>query len=720
MKISAYTPQVNLNTSNARENVTMLPEAFGANQSGAKAVASALNNTVDMMTREQEQKTTVAVADANNQYNMRINTLLHDPEKGLLNAQGKNAEAIMGQYQAEEKKIREDVMKNAGLDYNRAQQLFNVMADRSMTTTSEGIQNYQQAQHRVHLGTVLENTLNTEQNLFLTGPKTREAMQSSIGNVATQYKLFGPQIGWDEDKVKQETRKATDALVESGLQQAVGNKNFDQANLIIGNAAGFVDEASLMKYRAAVNDLQTKADSSNLAKQALQMFPNDPQKATDWVMQNMPKRSANGGAGVDKGLDAGWNAWGNQRMDNGRVGCAEAVGKIGGYYSPFLAQESKDGIAYVPTMVKHASQEGGPGVIPFDASKLQKGDCIVYGDDDHIVIADGKGGYIGNSSDANGGQGATVHGSDYTEMNGLQPTKIIKTGSAAAGGQEATPLNDELLREQAEAAVNAQYSLVQRQKSIKMGNVRKEMHQTLLANPDWSTAEQLGYVRQLAGDDVDLQDGLFTMIHSLQNNLKAEAKAAEREAKAAARAGETDVHNIKVLYERGYLKNKQEATDFMSRTGQTYSESQILSLDKYFNDKDNGTGIQVDEYMSTLKKQLGVSQEVWDEWKPSMKVLLKQKISDYQKENGGNSPGFNDVIEMGRDLATQQSTGMIGNYGFLRDDVLSLSPVQVKSWGYTGYEPLPGTNYIRFYKENNQYVDVATSTVWDKIQSEKK
>lgn len=39
-----------------------------------------------------------------------------------------------------------------------------------------------------------------------------------------------------------------------------------------------------------------------------------------------------------------------------------------------------------------------------------------------MVIYDGAGGYIGNSS-----QDEVVHGSNYNEMGGLTPTQIIKT-----------------------------------------------------------------------------------------------------------------------------------------------------------------------------------------------------------------------------------------------------------------------------------------------------
>lgn len=113
-----------------------------------------------------------------------------------------------------------------------------------------------------------------------------------------------------------------------------------------------------------------------------------------------------------------------QHMDNGENGCVEAVTKIGANYNAFLADELGRGVVNVDTLVKDA----GDSVVPFDASNVQAGDVIVYGDNDHVVIADGNGGYIGNSSSKQ----EVVQGDDYNEMGGLKPTKIIKTGSDTA------------------------------------------------------------------------------------------------------------------------------------------------------------------------------------------------------------------------------------------------------------------------------------------------
>lgn len=144
--------------------------------------------------------------------------------------------------------------------------------------------------------------------------------------------------------------------------------------------------------------------------------------ATPVFKSSKNKSNNNGGNGnleVDKGLATGFDAWGGTTMDNGRNGCAEAVGKIGSYYSPFLAEQNNNGVVYVPTLVSNAKNAGL--LEDFSVGNLVKGDVIVYGDNDHVVIYDGDGGYYGNSSSKN----VVLHGSDYNSL-GITPTKIIK------------------------------------------------------------------------------------------------------------------------------------------------------------------------------------------------------------------------------------------------------------------------------------------------------
>lgn len=129
-----------------------------------------------------------------------------------------------------------------------------------------------------------------------------------------------------------------------------------------------------------------------------------------------------GGSGVSAGLSAGANAYVGQTMANGSKGCAEAAGKIGSYYSPFLKTESQRHVYSVRGLVSDARSKGLQ-VLPFSAGSLEAGDSIVYGNNSHVVIYDGHGGYYGNSTSKN----RVVHGSDYRKMSGLSPSAIIKT-----------------------------------------------------------------------------------------------------------------------------------------------------------------------------------------------------------------------------------------------------------------------------------------------------
>lgn len=173
----------------------------------------------------------------------------------------------------------------------------------------------------------------------------------------------------------------------------------------------------------------------------------DPQQYTQWygdklksqgidvpdatiTVQTPKATGTTGGAKAGAGanvMDAAQDFMG-QHMENGANGCVEAVTKIGARYNPFLADELSKGVVNVDTLVADA----GDKVIPFDPNNLEAGDVIVYGDNDHVVLADGNGGYVGNSSS----QQKVVQGGNYNEMGDLKPTKIIKTGNGVTAQNE--------------------------------------------------------------------------------------------------------------------------------------------------------------------------------------------------------------------------------------------------------------------------------------------
>lgn len=152
----------------------------------------------------------------------------------------------------------------------------------------------------------------------------------------------------------------------------------------------------------------------------------------------MPKTGGSGKAGAGANVLAAAQDFLGKQMANGTEGCVEAVTKIGARYNPFLASELNNGVVNVDQLVSDA----GDAVIPFDPANVQAGDVIVYGDSNdpqqHVVLADGNGGYVGNSSSQN----QVVQGDNYNEMGGLTPTKIIKTGNGVTASEASAENGD--------------------------------------------------------------------------------------------------------------------------------------------------------------------------------------------------------------------------------------------------------------------------------------
>ena len=94
------------------------------------------------------------------------------------------------------------------------------------------------------------------------------------------------------------------------------------------------------------------------------------------------------------------------------------------YYNSDLADAYNAGIKDVPGL--KAFMNGRGYAIESYTGAANPGDILIYDGDEHVVIADGAGGCVGNSTKA----GSVIHYSDvnYAYHNGTAPTHIIRTG----------------------------------------------------------------------------------------------------------------------------------------------------------------------------------------------------------------------------------------------------------------------------------------------------
>lgn len=106
----------------------------------------------------------------------------------------------------------------------------------------------------------------------------------------------------------------------------------------------------------------------------------------------------------------------------GSNGCADRVCATASWYNKDMAEEYRKGTVNVTTLREHLEAKGYR-TESFNGY-ANKGDLLIYGDDDHVVIADGVGGCFGNSSSL--GYAKTYNDVNYAWHDGETPSKIIR------------------------------------------------------------------------------------------------------------------------------------------------------------------------------------------------------------------------------------------------------------------------------------------------------
>lgn len=121
-------------------------------------------------------------------------------------------------------------------------------------------------------------------------------------------------------------------------------------------------------------------------------------------------------------VDTAFSANDGRISPYGGVGCVDTVTATGAYYSADLKAEYDAGTVNVDALCNNL-QAKGHVVEPFNGY-ANKGDILVYGNRDHVVISDGVGGAFGNSSSS--GHAMRYSDANYAWGNGEPPTEIIR------------------------------------------------------------------------------------------------------------------------------------------------------------------------------------------------------------------------------------------------------------------------------------------------------
>lgn len=135
--------------------------------------------------------------------------------------------------------------------------------------------------------------------------------------------------------------------------------------------------------------------------------------------------NATAAGGTSGQVDTAFNANNGRVSQYGSEGCVDTACAAGSYYNKDLADEYNKGTSRVDTLRNNLEAKGY--VTEQYNGYANKGDLLLYGNDDHVVIADGAGGCFGNSSSK--GYAMKYGNVNYAWRNDEAPTKIIRMGA---------------------------------------------------------------------------------------------------------------------------------------------------------------------------------------------------------------------------------------------------------------------------------------------------
>lgn len=140
---------------------------------------------------------------------------------------------------------------------------------------------------------------------------------------------------------------------------------------------------------------------------------------------------------IQKSLDAGYLG---AQLKNGAIACVEAVTKLGAYFSNDFAEAVREGIVNTDVLENYFRDKGIEVIDGFSKSMLKAGDTIFFDSANkknaHVMLYQGNGMLVGNSSSGNNGKGKVVQVSldNYLAYSGMTPSKIGKSSNTSVFG----------------------------------------------------------------------------------------------------------------------------------------------------------------------------------------------------------------------------------------------------------------------------------------------
>lgn len=280
MKLSTYTPQVNRNTINARVQAPGSLQAYGADQSGAIGTSRLLGGLADMSQRimiDDDKRTLLEAMDA---YNKGRYDILYG-DNGLMKTNLEGAAGISQSYTEQERKLRENVLKNVSFKTRNYELAFGDMANKSAQQGFELVNKHQYTQgeevKNVRLNNNLTEYLNfAQQNYNDPGIVAGTAQMAGL-LIAARYEGYGDEF------IKSKTREALGGMGGALINTAIAGNNYERAASLLNEFDEALTAEQRTRFTKAIEDKRKTQVENSFAQSIYDRFGDDMGAAYDYI-----------------------------------------------------------------------------------------------------------------------------------------------------------------------------------------------------------------------------------------------------------------------------------------------------------------------------------------------------------------------------------------------------------------------------------------------------
>ena len=440
MKFSTYTPAVKPNTINARVNTSFSAGAFGTGGKEFGALANSLSQIAGAIQKRQDESDAADIMAARTEIAQRMNESLYSSNGIITTGKGKNAEGMASRIGESIQDITDDVASkyNGRVRYQLTKkympQDMESYGKMGMQAENRELENYRANEYK--------SSISSQIDFIGMNYASPDMVQAKFKEADETINTWAMSQGWDGNTTEQAKTDFHTKAAVSMVNACMSNEDSDGAERILKENRKYMDPDTYYSLYNNVRKSQRQKEDYALGEDLYKKYWNPSTHTFDSAgfkkeLESLYGRGSvttTGGMDIeaaDKALDSSGLI--GARMPHGAKGCVEAYVRLGAWVNPWLqGQQGQNNVDNI--MAAAQTENGGPGVVPYDPANVQYGDGIIYvdgnGETQHIVMAAGKGegdySYIGNSTS----QMQIVRGGDYRQMGNLHPGFIIKSGTA--------------------------------------------------------------------------------------------------------------------------------------------------------------------------------------------------------------------------------------------------------------------------------------------------